>query len=95
LNGIPILASRQFSSDLTVHDGDTVMMISEADSSETAAVTGLPGISEIPGFQGTTNKNGSKSTSDLVLLVTPHIVHQGHRAPRGPYIPLQPRPDTD
>ncbi|HEY9136930.1 MAG TPA: hypothetical protein VIM67_01575, partial [Terriglobus sp.] len=79
LNGIPVLASRQFSSDLTVHDGDTVMMISEADSSETAAVTGLPGISEIPGFQGTTNKNGSKSTSDLVLLVTPHIVHQGHR----------------
>lgn len=95
LNGIPILASRQFSSDLTVHDGDTVMMISDADSSETAAVTGLPGISEIPGFQGTTNKNGTKSTSDLVLLVTPHIVHQGHRAPRGPYITLQPRPDTD
>jgi type II secretory pathway component GspD/PulD (secretin) len=95
LNGIPILASRQFSSDLTVHDGDTVMMISEADSSETAAVSGLPGISEIPGFQGTTNKNGNKSTSDLVLLVTPHIVHQGHRAPRGPYISLQPRPDTD
>lgn len=95
LNGIPILASRQFSSDLTVHDGDTVMMVSEADSSETAAVSGLPGISEIPGFQGTTNKNGTKSTSDLVLLVTSHIVHQGHRAPRGPYIPLQPRPDTD
>lgn len=95
LNGIPILSSRQFSSDLTVHDGDTVMMISEADSSETAAVTGLPGISEIPGFQGTTNKNGSKSTSDLVLLVTPHIVRQGHRTARGPYIPLQSRPDND
>ena len=95
LNGIPILESRLFSSDLTVHDGDTVMMISEADSSETSAVTGLPGISEIPGFQSTTNKNGTKSTADLVLLVTPHIVHQGHRQARGPYIPLQPRPDTD
>lgn len=95
LNGIPILNNRLFSSDLTVHDGDTVMMISEADSSETAAVTGIPGLSEIPGFQSTTNKNGTKSTSDLVLLVTPHIVHEGHRATVGPYIPLQPRPDTD
>lgn len=95
LNGIPILASRQFSSDLTVHDGDTVMMVSQTTSSETAAVTGLPGLSELPGFQSTTNKNGSKSTGELVLLVTPHITRRAHTSARGPYIPLQTRPETD
>lgn len=95
LNGIPILASRQFSSDLTVHDGDTVMMVSQTTSSETAAVTGLPGLSELPGFQSTTNKNGNKSTGELVLLVTPHIARRAHTSARGPYIPLQTRPETD
>jgi type II secretory pathway component GspD/PulD (secretin) len=95
LNGIPILASRLFSSDLTVHDGDTVMMMSQTNSTETAAVTGMPGLSEIPGFQSTTNKNGSKSTGELVLLVTPHITRRAHTSARGPYIPLLSRPETD
>jgi len=95
LNGIPILANRQFSSDLTVHDGDTVMMISQTTSSETAAVIGIPGLSELPGFQSTTNKNGSKSTGELVVLVTPHITRRAHTSARGPYIPLQTRPETD
>lgn len=95
LNGIPVLANRQFSSDLTTHDGDTVMMVSATSKSETAAITGLPGLSEIPGFQSTTNRNGTQATSDLVLLVTPHIVRLTHPTAKGPYIELRPRPDTD
>jgi general secretion pathway protein D len=95
LNGIPILTSRQFSSDLTVHDGETTMMISDVTDQETAAVDGLPGLSEIPGFQNTTNHNGSKVTGDLVLMVTPHIVRLGHPTGKGPYTPLNPRPDND
>lgn len=95
LNGIPVLANRLFSSDLTAHDGDTVMMISATSKTETAAVTGLPGLSEIPGFQSTTNRNGTETTGDLVLLVTPHIVRRAHPSSVGPYIVLQPRPDSD
>jgi hypothetical protein len=95
LNGIPVLASRQFSSDLTIGNGETAMMISNTTKTETAAVTGLPGLGEIPGFQSTTNRNGSTATSDLVLMITPHIVRYGHRKATGPYIPLTPRPDDD
>lgn len=95
LNGIPVLANRQFSSDLTAHDGDTVMMVSATSKTETAAITGLPGLSELPGFQSTTNRNGAQGTSDLVLLVTPHIVRMTHPTAKGPYIELRPRPDAD
>ncbi len=95
LNGIPILNSRQFSSDLTVHDGETVMMISNTTQSETAAVSGLPGLSELPGFQSTTNRNSTKITGDLVLLITPHIVRRAHLAATGPYIPLTSRPGDE
>ena len=95
LNGIPILANRQFSSDLTVHDGDTAMMISNTSKSELSAVTGEPGLGDLPGFQNTTNRDLSVTTGDLVLMITPHIVRKGHTGARGPYIPLAPRPDDD
>ncbi len=95
LNGIPILDSRQFSSDLTVRDGETVMMISNTSESETAAVSGLPGLSEVPGFQSTTNRNGTKITGDLVLMLTPHIVRHGHAGTKGAYVPLAPRPGDE
>ncbi|SEC64027.1 type II secretion system protein GspD [Terriglobus roseus] len=95
LNGIPILSSRQFTSDLTMADGETAMMISNTNSAETTAVTGTPGLSELPGFQSTTNRNGTRTTGDLVLMLTPHIVRYGHRNPAGPYIALPQRPDDD
>ena len=95
INGIPILANRQFTSDLTVHDGETVMMISDTTRSESAAVTGLPGLSELPGFQSTTNRNSTTITGDLVLMITPHIVRKARNEMAGPSIPLVPRAGDD
>ncbi len=95
LNGIPVLTSRQFTSDLTIHDGETAMMISDVTDSETKAATGVPGLNELPGFQGGTNSNSTHATGDLVLMITPHIVHFSHRKATGPYIALAPRPDDD
>jgi Flp pilus assembly secretin CpaC len=95
LNGIPILSSRQFTSDLTIADGQTAMMISNTNDSETTAVTGVPGLSELPGFQSSTNRNGTRTTGELVLMLTPHIVRLGHRNPTGPYISLPQRPDDE
>jgi hypothetical protein len=95
LNGIPVLSSRQFTSDLTMANGETAMMISNTTNSETTAVTGVPGLSELPGFQSSTNRNGTRTTGDLVLMLTPHIVRIGHRSPTGPYITLAPRPTDE
>ena len=50
-DGNPILNSRQFASDLTVQDGDSALMVSNVSEAETAAFTGIPGLSELPGFQ--------------------------------------------
>lgn len=95
LNGIPVLDSRQFASDITVHDGETVLLISDTSRNESAAISGVPGLNDLPGFQSATNRNGSEMNSDLVLLITPHIVRQGHVAATGPYIPLSPRPGDE
>lgn len=95
INGIPILSSRQFVSDLTVHDGETVLMISDTSKNESAAISGLPGLGDVPGFQSTTNRNGTVTSSDLVLLITPHIVRHAHTRAMGPYVPLAPRLGDD
>ncbi len=95
LNGIPVLASRQFSSDLTVQDGQTALMASNVTRSEARAAIGIPGLSELPGFQVPTDKSSDKITGDLVVLITPHIVHLAHTQAKGPQIQINPRPDTE
>ncbi len=79
INNIPILTSRAFVSDVTVEDGSSAVMVSDLDSTETASVSGLPGLGEIPGFrQSAADELVQVNSSELVLLITPHIVR--HRS---------------
>ena len=78
-NNIPVLTSRVFQSDLTVADGTSAVMISELSRTESASISGLPGLADLPGFQQTAaDKLRDVASSDLVLLVTPHLIR--HRA---------------
>jgi hypothetical protein len=45
-------------------------------SSEMKALTGLPGLSELPGFQGT-DQDRQKSSTELLITITPHVVRSG------------------
>ncbi|HEY3990151.1 MAG TPA: hypothetical protein VGM02_12695 [Acidobacteriaceae bacterium] len=78
INNIPILTNRQFTADLDLKDGASAMVTSNLSTSEANAVSGLPGLSEIPGLQSTTNKNVQKSNDELVILITPHVVRLPH-----------------
>jgi general secretion pathway protein D len=86
VNGNPILASRQFTSAITVADGEGALMVSNMNRTESAAVTGLPGLSELPGFQATTDQNAAKDTGQLVVVVTPHVVRHRSNLIAGPRI---------
>jgi general secretion pathway protein D len=89
LNNIPVLASRQFSSDVTVNDGKTALFVSSLSKSESAAVSGLPGLGELPGFQSaTSDKIAESDTSNLVILITPHVVRRRSNIIAGPRIAL-------
>ena len=55
VNNIPVLNNRQLTSIATVPVGQTALLASEVSSSEMRNVQGLPGLSELPGFQSTTN----------------------------------------
>jgi general secretion pathway protein D len=76
INSIPILNNRALTSTVTVPAGQTAMLAMLVDSSETKALTGLPGLSELPGFQGT-DQDRQKSSTELLITITPHIVRNG------------------
>ena len=79
LNDIPVLTNRQFTANLDLKDGEAALVTSNLSSQEARAVSGLPGLSEIPGLQSTTNKNVQKTNDELVVLITPHVVRSPHR----------------
>ena len=96
LDNIPLLNSQQFTSDVTVGDGETALMASSLNKSESAAISGIPGLGELPGFQTavsdtTTNVN----SSDLILLITPHVVRRRSSIATGPRIAIDLPEPTD
>jgi len=88
-NNIPVLSNRQFVSDITVGDSETALMISTLSKTESLAVSGLPGLGELPGFQtATAERVATRDTSELVLLITPHVVRRRSNSSMGPRIAL-------
>ena len=97
INNIPVLNSRQLTSIATVPVGQTALLASEVSSQETKAVQGLPGLSELPGFQSTTNTNKTVNTGELLISITPHLVRESglHIASRPLLMPYNPNPSTN
>ncbi|MBS1822034.1 MAG: hypothetical protein JST61_08680 [Acidobacteria bacterium] len=92
INNIPILINRQYTSDVTVADGETTLIASSLSRSESAAIGGIPGLGELPGFQtATADKTAETDSSELVLLITPHIVRHRSNEVAGPRIAFNQR----
>jgi general secretion pathway protein D len=87
LNNIPILANRQYVSDVTVKDGETALLVSTLTRQESSAVNGIPGLGELPGFQvATADKTVETDSSELVIIITPHVVLRRSSVVAGPRI---------
>jgi general secretion pathway protein D len=92
LNSNPVLNSRQYQGSITLLPGESSEIVSYLTKQQSAAVTGIPGLSELPGFQSTTNKEGEVDSTDLVILITPHIVRLSHTKPASRLVMLPAHP---
>jgi len=90
LNSNPVLNNRQYQSIITLKPGERALVVSSLNTQESAALTGLPYLSEIPGLRFGTNETIQKTRSSLVIVITPRIVRMSHRSPSGPMV-LMPR----
>ncbi len=85
INGNPILDHQGYSGVVTLKAGQTAELASELDKSESLAISGTPGLSEVPGMNNITDKNLQKNYATLLIQLTPHVVRAtqpaGHTPP--------------
>jgi len=59
-------------------------VVSELDKSESRAISGTPGLSEIPGLNNLTGNDTQKNYATLLIVITPHVLRgtqaAGHSA---------------
>jgi type II secretory pathway component GspD/PulD (secretin) len=84
LNDVPVLANRAYEGAVTVPQDQGVVLAAEIDKSEMRAISGWPGLSEIPGFSNITDKDIEKNTATLLIIITPHVVRSPHLAGHSP-----------
>lgn len=90
LDGNPILNNKQFTGFITLREGESAVMISSMSRSQSNSVAGIPGLSELPGFQSTTNSQKEFDTSDLIVLITPTLERRTHDEPQNHIVMLPP-----
>jgi Flp pilus assembly secretin CpaC len=76
INSIPILNNRALTSTITIPAGHTALLATLLNTNEIKSLDGLPGLSELPGFQGT-DQDREKDSTELLITITPHIVRTG------------------
>lgn len=89
INGNPILNSRSYSGVVTLKQGEGVAVVSELDKSESRAISGTPGISEIPGMNDLTGNDNQKNYASLLIVITPHVVRGTQAAGRSPMMRIE------
>lgn len=88
VNGIPVLANRAYSGVVTLPANEAVVIAAEIDKNESRAISGLPGLSEIPGLNNATDKLTERNSSTLLIVLTPHVVRMPHGLGHSPLIPV-------
>jgi general secretion pathway protein D len=88
VNGVPVLANRAYSGVTTLRANEAIVIASEMDGNESRAVSGYPGMSEIPGLNDVTDKDTQKSDSTLLIIMTPQVVRHNHGLGHSPMLPV-------
>jgi general secretion pathway protein D len=95
INGVPILANRAWSGVVTVGQNQAVVVASEMDKQETRAVSGTPGLSEVPGLNNAVGStDAQKNYATLVILLTPHVVRSPRHGDHTPMLHVNPNYQT-
>ena len=92
LNDLPLLNNREYNAITSVRVGESALLVSSLSRQESNAITGIPGLSEIPGFQNTTNNDSDLDVAELAIVITPHIVRAVHQGAQEKMIMLPTAP---
>jgi Flp pilus assembly secretin CpaC len=89
IDGNPVLDNRAYSGVTIVKEGEAAVVATEVDKSQSLAISGTPGISEIPGMNDLTGKDLQKNYATIVIVMTPHVVRGTQAAGHTPMIQVE------
>jgi type II secretory pathway component GspD/PulD (secretin) len=78
VNGSPIINNRDFITTIQIPDGGTALVTSAVSSTESKSLSGIPGLSELPGFAWTASPTTQVTSGRLLIVISPHIISATH-----------------
>jgi general secretion pathway protein D len=76
LNGVPVIANRQYKGSISLLDGQPAVVASSLTISEALTITGIPGLGSVPLLSHLATMNSKTSEEDeLLVVITPHVVN--------------------
>ncbi len=82
VNSVPVLNNRSFTGIVTLKKGEAAVLVSNVDKHESKAISGAPGLTDIPGLNDVSSVDNAMTLTRLVIVMTPYIVrstqHGGH-----------------
>ncbi len=75
LNGVPVIANREYKSSITLVDGEPAVVAGSVTQSEQLTLNGIPGLGVVPGINKIMVSNSKMDeTDELLVVITPHVV---------------------
>lgn len=88
-NGIPVLNNRSFSGVITLKEGAGAVVVSELNKEESRAISGTPGLSDIPGMNNLTAKDTQSNYATLLIVLTPHLIRGPEKSGHTPMMRVE------
>ena len=89
LNGVPVLNNRSYSGAVTLKEGEGVVLVSEVNKQESRALSGTPGLTEVPGLNNITGKDVGENYASLLIIITPRVVRGTQAAGHSPMMRVE------
>jgi len=74
-NGVPVISNQEYHGSIRLRDGEPAVVAGEITTNDQLAMSGIPGIAALPGFnQVFTDNTHMKEYDELLITITPHVV---------------------
>jgi general secretion pathway protein D len=80
-NGVPVISNEEYKGSIRLDDGESAVLAGEITTSDTRAMTGIPGLGLVPLLnQAMVNNTVTREEDELLVVITPHILSNHDRA---------------
>ncbi|HSS95694.1 MAG TPA: hypothetical protein VLK33_01620, partial [Terriglobales bacterium] len=75
VNGIPVISNREYKGTTMLKEGESTVLMGSVSRTDTRSMTGIPGLSAVPGLNKiVTSNNKEEDDDELMMVVTPYVV---------------------